>query len=172
MMPSYLFQCYECVEPQCAFQCSVIVVGDCYHRDSVESPLVFPSRHCDYERLVLVSTLSSCSVCQDDPGDCAYGVRLGADGHGGLVQKLIHLMGVYSHFISTTVIVVICVGLRIPQSSCWWEPSTCFHNRTSFHCRKCLCIGRNHSAKPVIQLFEWLCDATHVKLLLWWCHIG
>ena len=70
----------------------MIVVSDCYHRDRVDSPVVFTSPHCDYDRLVLVSTLSSCSAFQDDPGDSAYGVRLGADGHGDLVQKLIHLI--------------------------------------------------------------------------------
>ena len=108
---------------------------------------------------------------------------------------------VYSHTIFTTdAIVDICVGLRIPQSGFLWQSSISFHNQTSFraehlclqgthHCflpvyflsyldycflyrLQCLCVDRINSVKPVIHLFEWLCDATHINLLLRWCHIS
>lgn len=66
VMTHHLVQYNGFVKPQHAYQCCVSVVYSGHHRDSVDSPPIFPWRHCDDERAAPVSTLGCCSTCQAD----------------------------------------------------------------------------------------------------------
>ena len=64
-------------------------------------------------------------------------------------------MGCIAVLFLRLIVIVICVGLVIPQSDSWWEPSTCFHNWTSFR-TKHLCLQGMHRCYYPLLSSVWI----------------